>query len=229
VIKIAEMKQPDSMAKSTQNKLAAQAVKTRDREATRARLIAAVGTLLAREGFKGLGVNAVAREAGVDKVLIYRYFGGLPELIVAFGREGNFWPSIKELAGGDVEAYGRLPVTEQLIQLSRNFIHAIRKRPLTQEILAWEMIERNELTAELESIRENTMMNFFDMFFPAADKGPDIAAMGAIIGAGVSYLVCRGRQISIYNGVDLQSEAGWQRLEKAIDTMINGLFAGTAT
>jgi len=73
-------------------------------------LIQAVGTLLAREGFKGLGVNAVAREAGVDKVLIYRYFGGLSELIVAFGREGNFWPSIKELADGDVEAYSRLPV-----------------------------------------------------------------------------------------------------------------------
>ncbi|CAB1063057.1 Transcriptional regulator, AcrR family [Olavius sp. associated proteobacterium Delta 1] len=215
------------MAKSTKNKIVARAAKTRDREVTRARLIEAVGTLLARKGFTALGVNAVAREAGVDKVLIYRYFGGLPELIVAFGREGNFWPSIKELAGGDVEAYSRLPVTEQLSQLSRNFIHAIRKRPLTQEILAWEMIERNELTAELESIRENTMMNFFDMFFPAADKGPDIAAMGAIIGAGVSYLISRGRQISIYNGVDLQSEAGWQRLERAIDSMIKGLFAGT--
>lgn len=71
------------------------------------------------------------------------------------------------------------------------------------------------------------MMNFFDMFFPASDKLPDIAALGAVIGAGVSYLAARGRQISIYNGVNLQSEAGWQRLERAIDTMIRGLFAGT--
>jgi len=217
------------MAKSSKNKLAVREAKTRDREATRARLIKAVGSLLAREGFKGLGVNAVAREAGVDKVLIYRYFGGLPELIVVYGREGNFWPSIKELAGGDVEAYSRLPVIEQLSQLSRNFMNAIRTRPVTQEILTWEMIERNELTTELETIRENTMMNFFDMFFPTTTKGADVAAIGAIIGAGVSYLVCRGRQISIYNGVDLQSEAGWQRLEKAIDTMIKGLFAGSAT
>ena len=191
-------------------------------------MIEAVGTLLAREGFTGLGVNAVAREAGVDKVLIYRYFGGLPELIVAFGREGNFWPSINELPGGDVVAFGQLPLAEQLSRLGKNFMAAIRKRPLTQEILAWEMIERNELTIELEAIRENTMMNFFDMFFPSTNKGPDIAAIGAIIGAGVSYLVSRGRQISIYNGVDLQSEAGWQRLEEAIDTMISGLFAGTA-
>ena len=214
------------MAKTVKNRVDSREAKPRDREATRARLIKAVGALLAREGFKGLGVNAVAREAGVDKVLIYRYFGGLQQLIAAFGREGNFWPSIKELAGGDIEAYHKLPVTGQLSHLSKNFIQAIRRRPITQEILAWEMIERNELTIELESVRENTMMNFFDMFFPSTDKGPDIAAMGAIIGAGVSYLVSRGRQISIYNGVDLQSEAGWQRLEKAIDTMISGLFAG---
>jgi AcrR family transcriptional regulator len=216
------------MAKPVKTKSNTREVKPRDREATRARLIRAVGTLLAREGFKGLGVNAVAREAGVDKVLIYRYFGGLSELIAGFGREGNFWPSIKELAGGDVAAYSQLPVTEQLSQLSKNFMNAIRSRPITQEILAWEMIERNELTAELETIRENTMMNFFDMFFPSTDTGPDIAAMGAIIGAGVSYLVSRSRQISIYNGVNLDTETGWQRLEGAVDMMIRGLFAGVA-
>lgn len=200
----------------------------RNREATRARLIQAVGTLLAREGFKRLGINAVAREAELDKVLIYRYFGGMPQLIAAFGREGNFWPSIKELAGGDIEAFGRQSVTEQLSQLGKNFLRAIRQRPVTQEILAWEMIERNDLTVELETIRETTMMNFFDMFFPATPKGPDIAAMGAIIGAGISYLVSRGRQIRFYNGVDLDSEAGWKRLEDAIDTMIQGLYAGHA-
>lgn len=200
----------------------------RNREATRARLIQAVGTLLAREGFKRLGINAVAREAELDKVLIYRYFGGMPQLIAAFGREGNFWPSIKELAGGDIEAFGRQSVTEQLSQLGKNFLRAIRQRPVTQEILAWEMIERNDLTVELETIRETTMMNFFDMFFPATQKGPDIAAMGAIIGAGISYLVSRGRQIRFYNGVDLDSEAGWKRLEDAIDTMIQGLYAGHA-
>ena len=112
-----------------------------------------------------------------------------------------------------------MPLTEQLSRLGKNFIQAIRSRPLTQEILAWEMVERNKLTAELETIRENTMMNFFDMCFPAMNNGPDIAAVGAIIGGGVSYLVTRARQIHLYNGVDLQSEAGWQRLEKAIDTI----------
>jgi AcrR family transcriptional regulator len=52
-------------------------------------LVRAVGTLLARDGFTALGVNAVAKEASVDKVLIYRYFGGMPELLGAFGRSAD--------------------------------------------------------------------------------------------------------------------------------------------
>jgi len=217
------------MVTSSKKKFISKPATLRNREATRARLIQAVGTLLAREGFTGLGVNAVAREAGVDKVLIYRYFGGMSELMASFGREGDFWPSIKELAGGDIEAFGQQSVNEQLSQLAKNFLTAIRKRPITQEILAWEMVERNDLTVELETIRENTTMNFFDMFFPSTGNGPDIAAMGAIIGAGISYLVSRGRQIRFYNGVDLESEEGWKRLEDVIDTMIQGMFSGSAT
>jgi AcrR family transcriptional regulator len=54
-----------------------QTMKIRDKHITSKRLISAVGSLLAKKGFKGIGVNAVAREAGVDKVLFFRYFGGL--------------------------------------------------------------------------------------------------------------------------------------------------------
>jgi AcrR family transcriptional regulator len=198
----------------------------RDREATRAKLIQAVGAILAREGFLALGVNAVAREAGVDKVLIYRYFSGLPGLIEAFGREGNFWPTIEELAGGDIEAYASLPLREKLRQLTRNFLDGIRSRPLTQEILAWEMVERNELTVELEAIRENRMMRFYEMFFPPDSSGVDLAAVSAIIGSAISYLVTRSRKIQWYGGVDLQSEEGWQRLVQAVDSIVDGVLTG---
>jgi AcrR family transcriptional regulator len=199
----------------------------RDRETTRKRLIRAVGTILAQKGFTGLGVNAVARAAGVDKVLIYRYFGGLSELTTAYGREGNFWPTIEELAGGDVESFAQLPLDTKLKNLSRNFSRAIRQRPLTQEIMAWEMVERTQLTIELETIRENTMLRFFEMFFPSLQNQLDLHAITAIIGAAISYLACRARQIQWYNGVDLQAEEGWLRIERAIDTIVNGLLGLT--
>ncbi|TAG31161.1 MAG: TetR/AcrR family transcriptional regulator [Rhodobacterales bacterium] len=60
---------------------------TRNRDETRQRILDAVLDLVAEEGFAALGVNAVARRAGADKQLIYRYFGGLDGLMAAAGAE----------------------------------------------------------------------------------------------------------------------------------------------
>jgi AcrR family transcriptional regulator len=200
--------------------------KTRDSEMTRKRLIGAVGTLLAREGFKALGINAVARQAGVDKVLIYRYFGGMPGLIKAFGQEGDFWPSLQELAGGDMASFSALSQAERLSAMARNFMQAIRKRPLTQAIMAWEIVEKNELTEELEVIRENNIMRFFELFFPSTGlNGRDVQAIVGLVGAGISYLIIRSNKIRSYSGIDLTSEQGWQRLADAIDSIITGLVS----
>lgn len=195
----------------------------RDRDATRARLIAAVGALLARRGFTALGVNAVAREAGVDKVLIYRYFGGLSGLIAAFGREGDFWPTSDELTGGDPAAFAGLPLETRLVQFARHFMAAIRQRAVTQEIMAWELVARNELTEELETIREAMILDFLDRYFPEIRTRIDLQAVTAILGAAVSYLVTRSRHIRRYSGVDLQSRQGWKRLEDAMATIIRGI------
>ncbi|HCV71491.1 MAG TPA: TetR family transcriptional regulator, partial [Agrobacterium sp.] len=52
----------------------------KDRAATEKAIFEAARSLLAEEGFQGFGINAVARRAGCDKQLIYRYFGGLEGL-----------------------------------------------------------------------------------------------------------------------------------------------------
>ena len=63
------------------------APRSRDRAATEEMLVKAAREVLASDGFQGLGINAVARQAGCDKQLIYRYFGGLDGLVDAIGTE----------------------------------------------------------------------------------------------------------------------------------------------
>lgn len=198
----------------------------RNAEATRQKLIRAVGSILARTGFTGIGINALAREAGVDKVLIYRYFDGLPGLIQAFGREGGFWPSPEELMGVKRETFVHLPVSERLQRLTLNFIRALRRRPLTLEIMAWELVEKNELTEELERFREQSILMVFSQGFPERSRLPDLEAMAAIVGAAVSYLALRARDTRWYTGVDLQDESGWRRLEQAFCELIAGVVSG---
>jgi AcrR family transcriptional regulator len=196
----------------------------RNREATRQLLIMAVGELLAEKGFTGLGVNAIARQAGVDKVLIYRYFGGLKGLITAFGQEGDFWPSIEELAGGNVDNFRQLPLEEKLVTMGCNFLRGIRSRPLTQEIMSWELVQRNNLTEELDIIRETRMLRFAELFLPVEGAKADLMAVISIVGAGISYLICRVRRTRWYNSIDLESEEGWQRIETAIRQIVTGVM-----
>lgn len=200
-----------------------QVFKIRDKQITSRRLVSAVGSLLAKKGFKGIGVNAVAREAGVDKVLIYRYFGGLPGLISTFGKEGDFWPSSLELAGGDLQKFSHLPLEKRLSELGSNFIQALRHRPLTQAIMAWEMIESNELTEELERVREQNIMEFFKLFFMKDQVQVDLQAIVMLMGAAISYLVTRSNNIDLYGGLEIGSDQGWQRIEQAISTICSGV------
>lgn len=196
------------------------AVRSRDREATRDGIIQAVGRLLARGGFRALGINAVAKEAGVDKVLIYRYFGGMPELLKAFGESEEFWPSMQELAGGDFEAMMRRPASESVAALLINFARALRHRPLTQEIMAWETIEQNELTEVLKTVREDMAMRMLATAGANLDAVPgDITAITTLLSAAVSYLVLRARDTQIYNTLDIRSDQGWERLESAMATI----------
>lgn len=199
-------------------------IKIRDRQITCRRLVAAVGSLLARDGFTGIGVNAVAREAGVDKKLIYRYFGGLPGLIEAFGQEGDFWPSALELAGGDLKQFSSLPSDQRLSVFSRQFIRALRRRPLTLKIMAWEMVEANELTRELEAVREERILEFFKLFFSQEEDPEKLQTAVMLTGAAVSYLLIRSGHIEVYGGLGLVSDKDWERIESGIDAMIQGLL-----
>lgn len=44
---------------------------------TEKRLLEAVSKIIEEEGFTQIGINRIAKKAQCDKVLIYRYFGGL--------------------------------------------------------------------------------------------------------------------------------------------------------
>jgi len=197
----------------------------RNREHTRERIVNAVGQVLARDGFGGIGVNAIAKQAGVDKVLIYRYFGGLPELLATWGRSGSFWPSIDELLGSDPHAFMALPAAERFARFMEHFIDSLRARPLTLEVLAAEVLERNELTAILEEQRE-TWGAQASQLLGAADlaQRPELRGLALLLVAGVQYLLVRSRKIRIFGGVDLRSDEGWDELKAAVRSMALRVF-----
>ncbi len=185
----------------------------RSRAQTEAKLIAAVGTVLARDGFRALGVNALAREADVDKVLIYRYFGSLKGLIAAFAERGDFWYHADEI----LPRPGPLPREEIgafIADLFRRHMEALLARPQTLEILAWETVERNALTAALEDVREARSLDLVarvKALLPP-DAAIDVPAFGALMGAATNYLAIRSRSIHVFNDMAINTAEGRDRL-----------------
>jgi AcrR family transcriptional regulator len=191
---------------------------TRNRDATRKRILAAVGALLAEGGFRRLGINAIAARAQADKVLIYRYFGGLDALLAAYAEEGNFWWSIDELIGPDVPPPHEATPAALLGELLRRHVAALRSRPITLEIMAWEMVEPNPLTAALSAVREQRSLAVMDQVmarFPGVDD-VDVAALVALVGAATNYLVIRERGVRSFQGLDLLAD-GWERLFAVVE------------
>lgn len=190
--------------------------RTRDRKASEAALISAVGRVIARQGFASLGINALAREAGVDKVLIYRYFGDLPALVRAYADSREFWPSVEELTGDSLEDLMELPLAERFRRVAGNFTRALRSRPVTLEVLAWAMVERSELIDILSDDRADQAAQLLAHLGSDYQGTQDLDALIGIVASAIHYLAIRARKHQAFLKLDLTSEDGWQRIEDTI-------------
>jgi AcrR family transcriptional regulator len=197
----------------------------RNKEDTKLRILRAVGELAAESGFHSLSINAIAREAGVDKVLIYRYFTDLPTLLRTFGEEGNYLASTS--VPPEFDKIESLP--ELLSHALIFFQKELRDRPITQEIILWDLLEDNELTQELVNVREETRIArtkfFYDKFDIPADQ--DVTALMTILGCGITYLILRSKNKPIYAGLDFSTEDGWERLESVVSKIIYAVVSDT--
>jgi AcrR family transcriptional regulator len=193
--------------------------RTRNRAQTEARLRQAVEDLLIEGGFAALTPSAVGRKAGVDKMLIYRYFGDLPGLIRKIAFAPDFFPNLESLCDGDPDAVRALAPGPRAALILGRMTRARMDRPVLLELMVWELVERNELTAIMEEARETLGLRIMAELFPEAIDPPRAQAVAAILSAGLTYLAIRRRKIRWFNGVDLAADAGWRDLAAAVEVM----------
>jgi AcrR family transcriptional regulator len=192
----------------------------------RARIVAAVGALILRDGIAGVGVNALARAAGCDKVLIYRYFGDLDGVYAAYAAKGDFWWTVEDLTQGIDPA--RTPLAEALKTMLRRHAEALRSRPITLAVLAAELTQRTALVIALETLRERRALQASDWIGERyrLPPGLDFEAVSMLLGVAINYLAVRARTLNVMSGVRIASDADWKRMFAAIDAILDALVRG---
>lgn len=192
--------------------------RTRDRSRTEDAILAAARAVLVEKGFGGWGVNAIAREAGCDKQLIYRYYGGLDGLAEALGTEiaRDIVTALAAVPVPQVNTYGELVAALIDAQLQ-----VLRDHPVMQRIIAWEMSEANGLTRAFADARGHALLGWFTRVKGdiAPPPGIDAPAINAVLIAAVQQMVISSAAIGSFAGMPLVEPADWERLRVTLRHM----------
>ncbi|MDD1500223.1 TetR/AcrR family transcriptional regulator [Agrobacterium sp. CNPSo 3708] len=196
----------------------------KDRAATEKAIFAAAKSLLAEEGFQGFGINAVARRAGCDKQLIYRYFGGLEGLVSAIGEDLGSW--VQDRIPEDTGGMFLLTYGDLMERLMLSYLDALRADPLVCKIIAWELSEQTEQVKQLADARSKALVKWIDRMRGSLQppKGADPVVLNALLFASIQHLVIAGATNGQFSGVSLKSDKDWDKIAVAVKRIVRALY-----
>lgn len=158
----------------------------RNRAQTTQRILDAFEDVLAERGLQHVGVNRVAERAGVSKVLIYRYFGGLEGLVDHYTKRGALFPTftpavLAQLRPTSNSELGRV-WHRQIVQIFRVF----RSSQAARELLRANTIIGDPLAdAASKAIDDETQRLISQLSYI---ESPNSRAISAISVAALTHL-----------------------------------------
>ncbi|QJW89964.1 TetR/AcrR family transcriptional regulator [Spirosoma taeanense] len=193
----------------------------RNRAATTQRIVDALEELMAQRGLDGVGINLIAEKAEVSKVLIYRYFGSLDGLLDYYVRTSpvfaHYSPAVLDQLYHMHQGNPASIWSAQALQLFKRF----RASKAAREVLKARVIEQDTLADVVSQAQDEEMTKMVDQL--TFSEGADHRALSAIVMGGLSYLTILAQNNREMIGINLRSEAGWQRVEKAVKQIFKAI------
>lgn len=198
----------------------------KNKEQTKRRFLDAVGRIVQKEGFGGLKVNKIAREAKADKQLIYRYFDTPKELVLAHIQEKDYWmayademtKTAKEHAGGGMK--------NLIISILTNQYEFFLNDDEMQKLILYQITEKNPLMDGVSQARDDQAKELLQL---ATDElkgtGLEFRGISALIVAGIYHLVFHSKSAGgTFCGIDLNTADGHATIQTSIRQMIGLVF-----
>lgn len=191
----------------------------RDREATEKRLLDTIGKMIAENGFEKIGINAIAAQSGVSKILIYRYFGSVEGLMATYIRQHDFWLNYP------LEYPSREELPSFVKKLFQGQIEQLRNNPTLKRLYRWELSCTNDMIVRLREQREKVGINLIEKVSElTGHPQKEIAVMASMLAASITYLVMLEDFCPVYNGIPLNENSGWEQINDGIEILINKVF-----
>ncbi len=194
-------------------------VKKRDRERTKNKILKAVGEVIEQHGTEKVGVNLIARQAGVNKVLIYRYFGGVDGLMEQYVKIGQYTSNSSNEFIDNLEAPSPENRAKVWTDILTTALSDLRKRKATRDLIRWELGAGKPV---LSDARNDVGSRMIEKVGPLPNY-PNTNALLALLIGGIYHLTVSADYRDKMMEVDLQSEEGWNQIEKAVKDIVMAL------
>ena len=169
-----------------------------------------------------LGVNAVAARAGVAKMLIYRYFGSFDGLLEEWALRYSYWS--EQSAAFWKGALDGMSSRQQVKELFRRQLRSLREDPLKREVLRWILTADHPVARKVLRRVEEEGHAVNDYFSRRIATKKDSEPHIALLIGGIYYLSLIADRSEVFNGVPLDREEGWKRIETAVEEMVESLL-----
>ena len=188
----------------------------KSREQTECKILEAVASIVESDGFEKLGINTIALKANVSKMLIYRYFGGLEELVARFIVQKDYW------ANTDTLILNPHSVGDSIKSKFRNQIEQLRNDVTLRRLCRWELSCHNASIDRLRDKREENGCNLIKVVSRlTGSSNSEVASLASILSASISYLTLIEDQCPTYNGIALQTDKGWEQIAQGVDMIVD--------
>lgn len=196
----------------------------RDKARTMNKMIAAVGKVLQKKGYTGLTAPNIAKAAGVDKKLVWTYFGGIDNLVEEYinQKDKDFFKSTAKSGIDDLLQDPDKLTQDHINQLLQNQFETLLTNRALQRIIHWEVGESNEILRKIADKREEIGEELFSKTIPYFEHSDvDVRARFAIVISGIYYLTLHAKNNgSKFCGIDINTEDGKQRISDIIQELI---------
>lgn len=198
----------------------------KNKSVTKRKLINAVGSIIQTHGFKNVNISKVAREADVDRNLVYRYFKNLEGLKEAYVVENDYWMKYDEYLKELIRSMGDKDSEDLITQILQDQFRFFQSERDMQNLILMELSENDPLLKSIHRARENLgekILATSDPYF--RNEKVNFRAIIALLVGGIYYIILHRR----FNGdqfsdLDVGSEEGQAALLRSIQQVVGWAF-----
>lgn len=199
----------------------------RNKERSKKKFLEAVGKILKTKGHTALKVTDIAATAGVDKKMIYNYFGGIDGLIDEYIRSQDYWSKVTIDEVDKIKPKlddGGQSFMEEMLLSQFDYVYKSKE---AQKLLLWRISESRKSLRKLTDTQEENGEYIFKLLMDSHFKehAEDVRAIMAILVSGLYYLnMYAAMNGSIFCGIDVDTSKGRDKIKSAVSFLLNQTY-----